>query len=63
MVKDLPDSAGGARDMGSIPGLEDPLEEEHGNPLQYACLGSPMDRGDWWATVQGLVKSQTRFSD
>ena len=24
----------------------------HGNPLQYSCLGNPMDRGAWWATVR-----------
>ena len=28
---------------------EDPLEEGHGNPLQYSCLGNPMDRGTWRA--------------
>ena len=28
MVKNLPANAGDARDAGSIPGLEDPLEEE-----------------------------------
>ena len=27
MVKNLPNNAGDIRDMGSIPGLEDPLEE------------------------------------
>ena len=27
MVKNLPANAGGIRDMGLIPGLEDPLEE------------------------------------
>ena len=33
---------------------EDPLEEgQHGNPLQYSCLESPVDRGAWWATVHG----------
>ena len=26
--------------------------EGHGNPLQYSCLGNPMDRGTWWATVR-----------
>ena len=25
----------------------------NGNPLQYSCLGNPVDRGAWWATVQG----------
>ena len=27
------------------------------NPLQYCCLGKPMDRGVWWATVHGVTKS------
>ena len=31
--------------------------------LQYSCLENPMDKGDWWATVQGLAKSQTRLND
>ena len=26
------------------------------NPLQYSCLGNPMDRGAWWATVHGVEK-------
>ena len=33
--------------MGRSPG------GENGNPLQYSCLGDPMDRGAWWATVHG----------
>ena len=36
---------------------EDPLEKGNGNPLQHSCLGNPMDRGAWWATVQGLTQS------
>ena len=28
----------------------------NGNPLQYSCLGIPMDRGAWWATVPGVAK-------
>ena len=31
----------------------------YGNPLQYSCLGNLMDRGDWWAIVHGVAKSQT----
>ena len=31
----------------------------HGNPLQYSCLENPMDRGVWWATLHGVIKSQT----
>ena len=26
------------------------------NPLQYSCLGNPMDRGSWWVTVHGITK-------
>ena len=34
-------------------GGEDPLEEGgSGNPLQYSCLGSPMDRGAWWGCTE-----------
>ena len=31
----------------------------NGNPLQYAYLGNPMDRGACWATIHGVAKSQT----
>ena len=31
----------------------------HGNPLQYSCLGNPMDRGAYWATVHRIAKSWT----
>ena len=37
--------------------------EGNGNPLQYSCLGNPMDGGAWWATVQGVTKSRTRLGD
>ena len=36
--------------------------EGNGNPPQYSCLGNPMGRGAWWATVHGVTKSQTRLS-
>ena len=32
-------------------GRKDILEKEIGNPLQDSCLGNPMDRRVWWATV------------
>ena len=38
-------------------------EEGNGNPLQYSCLGNLMDRGVWWVTVPGVVKTQTQLSD
>ena len=36
-----------AGDRGSIPGLGRSLGEGNGDPLQYYCLESPMDRGAW----------------
>ena len=39
------------------------LGEGSGNPLQYSCLGNPMDGGAWWAAVHGVVRSRTRLSD
>ena len=44
MVKNLPANAGNARDMDSIPGLGRYPGEDSGNPLQYSCLGNPMNR-------------------
>ena len=41
-VKNLPASAG---DLGLIPGSGRSPREGTGNPLQYSCLGNPMDRG------------------
>ena len=45
-----------AGDAGSIPGSGRSPGEGNGNPLQYSCLGNPMDRGAWWATVHGVAK-------
>ena len=42
------------------PGLED--GEGNGNPLQYSCLETSMDRGAWWATVHRVPKSRTQLS-
>ena len=53
MVKNLPASAG---DVGSILGLERSPGEGNGNPLQYSCLGNPMDRGAWWAIVHDVAE-------
>ena len=35
------------------------LGEGNGNPLQYSCLGYPVDRGAWQATIHGVAKNQT----
>ena len=41
-----------AGDPGLIPGLGRSLGEGSDNTLQYSCLGNPMDREGWWATVK-----------
>ena len=53
VIKNPPASAGVE---GSIPGSGRFPGEGNGNPLQYSCLGNPMDRGAWRATVYGIVK-------
>ena len=30
--------------------------EGNGDPLQYSCLGNPMDRGAWRAAVHGVAR-------
>ena len=37
--------------------------EGNGYPLQYSCLGNPMDRRAWQAAVHGVTKSWIRLSD
>ena len=59
MVKNLPANAGDIRDPGSIPGSGRPPGEGNGNPLQYSCLETSMDRGAWQATVHGVEENQT----
>ena len=62
MVEKPPANAGDAGDVSLIPGSGRSPGGGNGNPLQYSCLGNPMDRGAWWATVHGVTKSQTRLS-
>ena len=52
-----------AEDLGSIPGSGRSSGEGNDNPLQYSCLENPVDRGAWWATVHGVIKSRTRLGD
>ena len=42
---------GSTSELGRSPG------EGNGNPLQYSCLESSMDRGTWQATVHGVAES------
>ena len=53
VVKNQPANAG---DSHLIPGSGRSPREGNGNLLQYSCLGNPMDRGAWWATVHGVTK-------
>ena len=54
VVKNPPANTG---DAGLIPGLGRSPEEGNGNPLQYSCLGNPMDKGVWLITVHGVTES------
>ena len=45
-----------AGDRGSIPVSGGSPGVGNGNPLQYSCLGNPIDRGAWWALVYGVPK-------
>ena len=57
VIKNLPANAGDTGDVDSIPGSGRSSGGRNGNPLQYSCLESPMDRGAWWATVHGITES------
>ena len=38
-------------------GRDDSPDEGNGNPLQYSCLGNPVDEGAWWGTAHRLTES------
>ena len=56
VVKNLPANVG---DAGLIPGSGRSPGNGNGIPLQYSCLGNPMNRGVWQATVHGVTESDT----
>ena len=53
MVNNPPANAG---DAGLVPRSRRSPGVGYGNPLQYSCLGNPMDRGAWWAAVHRVTK-------
>ena len=53
------ESACSVEGLGLIPGWGRFPREGNGNPLQYSCLGNPMDRGTWRATIHGVAESDT----
>ena len=56
-------SAYNAGNTGSIPRSGRSPGERNSNSHQYSCLGNPMGREAWWATIHGVAKSRTRLSD
>ena len=60
MIKNPPAHEG---DAGSIPGLARSPGGGNGYPLQYSCLGNPMDRGAGGLQSKGSQKSPTQLSD
>ena len=60
MVKNLPANTGNSA---LIPGSGRSLGGGNGSPLQYSCLGSPMDREAWEATVYRVTKESARLSN
>ena len=63
VAQTVKESACNVGDLGLIPGSGRSTAEGNGNPLQYSCLGNPMDRGPWPDTVHGVAKSPTHLSD
>ena len=57
------ESACKAEDLGLIPEFGRSPGEGNGNPLQYSCLETSMDRGARQAIVHGVTKSRTRLSN
>ena len=59
VVKNPLANAGDRRDVGSVPGSARVPGGGNGNPFQSSCLGNPVERGAWWATVHGVAESDT----
>ena len=62
VVNNLPANAGNREDAGLISGMRRCSGGEIGNPLQYSCLGDPMNSGTWCTMVYGVIKCQTQLS-
>ena len=60
VVKNPPANAG---DIGLMPESGKSPGEGNGKPLQYSCLGNPMDREAWWATGHGVANSWIQLRD
>ena len=60
VLENLLANAGDIGDAGLIPRLGKAPGGGHGNPLQYSCLGNPVYRGAWQATVHGTEHTHTK---
>ena len=56
VVKNMPANAG---DTGAVLGWGRSAGVGNGNPVKYSYLENSMNRGAHWATVHGVIKSQT----
>ena len=63
MVKNTSANAGNARDVDLIPGSGRSPAEGSGNPVQYSCLESLMDREVWHAAGRGVAKESNTTLD
>ena len=57
------ESACNERDPGLIPWSGRSPGEGNGYPQQYSCMGNPIDRGAWRATVHRVAESWTWLSN
>ena len=56
-------SLANAGNSGSVLSSERSPGRGNGNLLQYSCLGNPMDKGAWWATVYRVAESEIKLSN
>ena len=56
LVAQCKESACNAGGKGLIPGLGKYSGRGNGNPVQYSCLGNPMDRGAWYTAIHEVAK-------
>ena len=60
-MSDGKESACNAGDTSLIPGSGRSSGEGNNYPLQYSCLENSVNRGAWWATIHGIMRSQIRL--
>ena len=62
MVKNLPNNAGAEGALGLVSGSGRSPGGGKATHSSILALDNPMDRGVWWATVCGVVRSQTQLN-